>query len=269
MIIGRGIPCINAVSRLIFKVSHLAIGWQELTGGKFPLSFPASQQHMMQAGSWQQLLQVLPVKRPSGYKYHDTSSSPASEVQAADRSHQKSQKIEAVEVVQVSKHEGTQCCCCRGHRAHRLLCAGELCCSSLSSKNLSCTHFILSSSALKLMSGSTDSLTGGWVWGASVCWPSSSSSSSGSGWRGVGGLLEGESKVPAQVTGHRSQCRSAPCSCLLSSTQMPYSSRHKRSPAGCRLCCNCCPNQNGCGFCCTFWALRPLVFLNGTFTRNK
>ncbi|XP_036929213.1 hepcidin-like [Acanthopagrus latus] len=36
------------------------------------------------------------------------------------------------------------------------------------------------------------------------------------------------------------------------SWKMPYNNRHKRSPAGCRFCCGCCPNMRGCGVCCRF-----------------
>ncbi|XP_073340869.1 hepcidin-like [Pagrus major] len=36
------------------------------------------------------------------------------------------------------------------------------------------------------------------------------------------------------------------------SWKMPYNNRHKRSPAGCRFCCGCCPNMIGCGVCCRF-----------------
>ncbi|XP_075868978.1 hepcidin-like isoform X2 [Nelusetta ayraudi] len=36
------------------------------------------------------------------------------------------------------------------------------------------------------------------------------------------------------------------------SWKMPYSSRSKRSPAACRMCCGCCPNMSGCGVCCRF-----------------
>ncbi|XP_056902206.1 hepcidin-like [Takifugu flavidus] len=35
------------------------------------------------------------------------------------------------------------------------------------------------------------------------------------------------------------------------SWKMPYTNRHKRSPAGCKFCCNCC-GMSGCGVCCDF-----------------
>uniref|UniRef100_H3DDC3 Hepcidin n=1 Tax=Tetraodon nigroviridis TaxID=99883 RepID=H3DDC3_TETNG len=36
------------------------------------------------------------------------------------------------------------------------------------------------------------------------------------------------------------------------SWKTPYTNRHKRSPAGCRFCCGCCPGMVGCGVCCNF-----------------
>ncbi|CAG07920.1 unnamed protein product [Tetraodon nigroviridis] len=36
------------------------------------------------------------------------------------------------------------------------------------------------------------------------------------------------------------------------SWKTPYTNRHKRSPAGCRFCCGCCPRMRGCGVCCKF-----------------
>lgn len=53
----------------------------------------------------------------------------------------------------------------------------------------------------------------------------------------------------------RMKCgRWTPCSCLLSSTQMPNHIRQKRQShlSLCRWCCDCCKN-NGCGFCCRYW----------------
>ncbi|XP_075869099.1 hepcidin-like [Nelusetta ayraudi] len=41
--------------------------------------------------------------------------------------------------------------------------------------------------------------------------------------------------------------------CIQESSAVPlYSSRSKRSPAACRMCCGCCPNMSGCGVCCRF-----------------
>nr|AFQ32275.1 hepcidin [Zanclus cornutus] len=36
------------------------------------------------------------------------------------------------------------------------------------------------------------------------------------------------------------------------SWKMPYNNRLKRSAAGCKFCCGCCPDMNGCGVCCRF-----------------
>lgn len=54
----------------------------------------------------------------------------------------------------------------------------------------------------------------------------------------------------------RMKCwRWTPCSCLLSSAQMPNHIRQKRQShlSLCRWCCNCCRANKGCGFCCKFW----------------
>lgn len=193
------------------------------------------------------------------------------EVRGADQSHQKSQRIEQVEPLQPSRDEDLQCCCCSGRRAHLHLSSGELCCSTHWSKKLTCTCviFLLALSVLSKWSivalsvNGRDSLTGGRSGAASEQWQCSCCI-----WRDVSGLLEGLFNSLNELrqthwahshwsgcvfTNERCCCWWTPSSCLLSFTQMPYTNRHKRSAAGCRVCCGCCPGMRGCGLCCKFW----------------